>query len=186
MEFLSGNFSVNLAGYQIEQNNILINAGDEGNPDRLRQIGQQRARGVELDVYGRVLPTLSLTANFAYNETIITESDIEEEKGRLLPNAPKVQTGLWAKYVFTTPVLRGVGIGLGSHYVGVRNTFNTLLELPSYVIVDAALYYNVDKFKLSLNLNNLFDKTHWVGGYDFNRLYPGAPRNFLAGVAYTF
>src|SRR5690606_30923475 len=50
MEFLSGDLSVNIAGYHIEQNNILINAGDEGNPDLLRSIGQQRAVGAELDV----------------------------------------------------------------------------------------------------------------------------------------
>lgn len=186
MEFFTGDLAVNVAVYNIEQNNILINAGEPGNPELLRQIGQEQARGVELDVYGKVLPNLSLTANFAYNETKITESDDPEEIGRLLPNAPKSQGGIWAKYIFTTPVLKGIGIGVGSNYVGKRNTNSVILELPSYVICDVALYYNVDKFKLSANLNNVFDKTHWVGGYSFNRLFPGTPRNFLVGVGYTF
>lgn len=186
MEFLKGNLAVNVAAYRIEQNNILVSANDQGNPDLLRQIGQQQAKGVELDVYGKLLPNLSLTANFAYNKTVISKSDKPEEIGQLLPNAPKSQGGIWAKYIFTNEVLRGIGIGVGSNYVSKRNTFNADLFLPSYAVFDAALYYNFDKFRLSVNLNNVANKTHWVGGYDFNRLYPGTPRNFLIGVGYTF
>lgn len=185
-EFLSGDLAVNLAVYHIEQNNILINAADAGNPELLRQVGQERAKGVELDVYGRLLPNLSLTANFSYSETTITKSDVEEEIGRLLPNAPKSQGGIWAKYTFTLPALKGIGIGAGANYVTERNTNSEILQLPAYLVCDAALYYSVDKFKLSANLNNVFDKTHWVGGYSFQRLFPGTPRNFMVGVAYTF
>ena len=58
--------------------------------------------------------------------------------------------------------------------------------LPGYTVYDAALYYQIDKFKLSANLNNLLNQRHWVGGYDFNRLYPGSPRNFLVGIGYSF
>lgn len=186
MEFLQKMLSINFAAYHIEQNNILINANDPGNPELLRQVGQQRSRGMELDVYGQLRPNLSITANLAINETIITESDDEAEIGSVLPNAPKHQGGIWAKYTFTIPALRGIGVGAGANYVSTRATFSDELTLPSYVVADAALYYTVDKFKLSANLNNVFNKTHWVGGYDFNRLFPGTPRNFLIGVGYTF
>ncbi|MGK6350210.1 TonB-dependent siderophore receptor [Parapedobacter sp. DT-150] len=186
MEFLNKHLSINAAIYHIEQNNILINANDPGNPDLLRQLGQQRSRGIELDVYGQLLPNLSVTANMAINETIITESDNDEEEGNLLPNAPKQQGGIWAKYTFNIPALNGIGIGAGANYVSTRATLSDILTLPSYVVADAALYYTIDKFKLSANLNNVFNKTHWVGGYDFNRLYPGTPRNFLIGIGYTF
>jgi len=186
MEFLNKLLSVNAAIYHIEQNNILINANDPGNPDLLRQLGQQRSRGIELDAYGQVLPNLSVTANLAINETIITKSDNADEEGNVLPNAPKHQGGLWAKYTFSIPALHGIGIGAGANYVSSRATLSEILTLPSYVVADAALYYTVDRFKLSANLNNVFNKTHWVGGYDFNRLFPGTPRNFLVSVGYTF
>lgn len=186
MEFLNKQLSINAAIYHIEQNNILINANDPENPDRLRQLGQQRSKGVEVDIYGQLLPNLSVTANMAINETMITESDNEDEVGNILPNAPKHQGGVWAKYTFTIPALNGIGIGAGANYVSTRTTFSEILNLPSYVVADAALYYTIDKFKLSANLNNVFNKTHWVGGYDFNRLFPGTPRNFLIGVGYTF
>src|SRR5690606_31767120 len=94
--------------------------------------------------------------------------------------------GIWAKYTFNIPALNGIGIGAGANYVSTRATLSDILTLPSYVVADAALYYTIDKVKLSANLNNVFNKTQWVGGYDFNRLYPGTPRNFLVGVGYTF
>lgn len=186
MEFLNKQLAINAAIYQIEQNNILINANDPENPDRLRQLGQQRSRGIELDVYGQILPNLSVTANWAVNETMITKSENEGEEGNILPNAPKNQGSIWAKYIFTTQALNGIGVGIGTNYVSTRTTFSDVLTLPSYVVADAALYYTIDKFKLSANLNNVFNKTHWVGGYDFNRLFPGTPRNFLVGIGYTF
>jgi iron complex outermembrane receptor protein len=185
-ELLSKQLSINLAVYHIELNNILINANDQQNPDRLRQLGQQQSRGVEVDVYGQILPNLSVTANFASNKTFITESAEEEEIGNILPNAPRNKAGIWTKYTFTMPALKGIGIGAGVNYVSSRTTFSDILTLPSYVVADVALYYTIDRFKLSVNLNNVFDKTHWVGGYDFNRLFPGTPRNFLVGVGYTF
>ena len=185
-EFLSKLLSINLAVYHMELNNILINANDPQNPDLLRQLGQQQARGVELDIYGQVLPNLSVTANLAVNKTFITKSEDEAEVGNILPNAPRNQGGIWAKYTFNMPTLKGIGIGAGANYVSSRTTFSDILTLPSYVVADVALYYTIDRFKLSANLNNVFNKTHWVGGYDFNRLFPGTPRNFLIGVGYIF
>jgi iron complex outermembrane receptor protein len=185
-EFFNKKLSANLAIYSIEQNNILINANAPGNPQLLRQVGQQKSQGVELDVYGQVLANLSLTANFAYGDARISKSTITAEVDRPLPNAPKTQAGFWAKYVFKDPALKGIGIGLGSNYVGERSTSSNILKLPAYTVVNGALYYNVDKFKISANLNNIFNETHWLGGYDYNRLFPGAPRNFMVGVGYSF
>lgn len=186
-EFLQKRLVMNLAIYQIIQNNVLVNAGAPDNPDLLRPIGQERARGVELDVYGQVNANLNVTANFAYNKAVITDSDKPEEIGQVFPNAPLTQGGLWAKYVFTNRTLDGLGFGLGSNFAGERfGSGVNRLRLPPYMIVDAAVYYSVDKFRLSVNLNNVFNKEHWIGGFDYNRLFPGTPRNFLVGVGYTF
>ncbi|MFC0185556.1 iron complex outermembrane recepter protein [Pseudarcicella hirudinis] len=187
MEFFKKRLAVNLAIYRIQQNNVLVNANDAGNPDLLRQIGQQQATGVEIDAYGQITPNFSLTANLSFNKAEITKSNNEAEIGTIFPNAPRAQGGFWTKYKFTG-ALNGLGVGLGSNFVTERNTQDTKnnLKLPGYVLADAALFYTVDKFRLSLNLNNVFDQTHWVGGFDYNRLYPGTPRNFLIGIGYTF
>ena len=185
-EFFEKRLSANLAFYQIKQNNTLAPAGIEGKPEMYREIGQQRSKGIEVDINGTIFPNLSLTANFAVSRAETTKSAVAAEIGRLAANAPKAQGGFWAKYTFVNPELKGLGVGAGVNYTGKRNTLSTVLELPEYTLFNAALYYSVDKFKISANLNNVFNKTHWVGGYDYNRLFPGTPRNFLIGIGYTF
>lgn len=185
-EFFEKRLSANLSFYRIEQNNILQNARIDGKPDMLEEIGQQRSKGIELDINGAIMPNFSITANFAVSRAEITEDEDEKKIGIVNANAPKAQGGFWAKYTFLNPDLKGLGIGAGVNYTGKRNTLNAALQLPEYTLFNAALYYNIDKFKISGNLNNVFNKTHWVGGYDFNRLYPGAPRNFMIGIGYTF
>ncbi len=193
--FFDGLFSANLALYRIEQNNILINANDAVNPDRLEQRGQEQARGVELDITGNPLPNLSVNFNYAYNRAKITEDENEAAVGRIKENAPEHQGGIWVKYTLAEGALNGLGIALGSNFVTERNTFDTFREvdgellgltLPSYAIFDAAVSYQVNRFKIAANLNNVFDKTHWTGGYSYVRLFPGVPRNFLLSVGYTF
>jgi iron complex outermembrane receptor protein len=182
-EFFEKRLSANLSFYQIEQNNILVRSG---NAELLTQVGQQVAKGIELDINGAIFPNFSVTANFAISRAETTKSDDLTKIGSLNANAPKTQGGFWAKYTFLNPDLKGLGIGAGVNYTGKRNTLNAALQLPEYTLFNAALYYSIDKFKISGNLNNVFNKTHWVGGYDFNRLYPGAPRNFMIGIGYTF
>jgi iron complex outermembrane receptor protein len=137
-------------------------------------------------VNGQITDNLKLTANFSLNETIISKSDDENEVGNLLPNAPGAQGGIWVKYSILAPGVQGLGIAVGTNFVSSRATFNTSLELPAYLVADAALYYSVDRFRISFNLNNIFNEIHWTGGYDYNRLFPGTPRNFMFGIGYSF
>jgi len=185
-DFLNSRLSLTAAVYQIVQNNILVSALDPVNLDALRQIGQQRARGFEFDLNGAITRNLNVTANFSYNVAKITESSNAEEIGTIMPNAPKSQGGFWAKYLFTDTKLKDLGIALGANYATERNTGTVGLQLPAYWLATGALYYQVDKFKISLNANNLFNKTYWVGGSDYTRLYPGTPRNYMIGLGYIF
>ncbi|RZK51402.1 MAG: TonB-dependent receptor, partial [Hymenobacter sp.] len=83
--------------------------------------------------------------------------------------------------------LRGLGFGFGSNLATVRTlSINTAQTIPAYTLLNAALYYRVNRVNLQLNVNNLADRTYWVGGYDYIRLFPGAPRNFLLTLGYTF
>ncbi|SRX53875.1 TonB-dependent receptor [Aequorivita sp. CIP111184] len=185
-EFFNNRLAANIAVYYIQNNNILIDANNVENPDLLRQRGQEESKGFELDINGRILPNFSLTANYAYNETIISESDVVEEIGRQKENAPKHQGGFFGKYTFNRGQLDGIGLSLGTNFVSERNTFEETLKLPSYTIMDAGVSYNIDKFNIRFLIKNFFDKTHWVGGYRYTRLFPGAPRNYLLSVGYTF
>ncbi|MEM7484493.1 MAG: TonB-dependent siderophore receptor [Bacteroidota bacterium] len=190
-DWFNGRLSASLAFYQLTQRNELYNADDPENPERLVQIGEEEAKGFELDVAGNITPNWSIVAGYAYNDAKFTESDDPAEIGRQKPNAPRHMGNLWTKYILKEGRYKGVGFGVGYNFVSER--FGSIVasganptEFPKYGLFDAAIYYNLNKVQIQLNINNIFDKTHWVGGYDFIRAFPGAPRNVMTTVSYTF
>lgn len=190
-EWLDGRLTANAAVYDITQSNTLYSANAANNPNLMLQIGQERAKGVELDVTGNILPNWNLIVTYSYNDAKITDAGVRQADQTFLnlqkPNAPKHQGSFWTKYTFIKPSLKGLGLGLGSNFVTERNlSLNSTQTIPAYVLLNAAVYYRIEKFQFQVNLNNLTNKTYWVGGYDYLRLFPGAPRNFMATVSYTF
>ncbi len=186
-EWFNKRLAVTTSVYQVELQNVLYNAGVAGQPDLLRQVGKEKAMGFEFEATGQINPNWNLIVAYAFNDAAISESTKPEEIGRQKPNAPEHQGSFWTKHMFSKGGLSGLGFGLGGNFVTARNvSLSQTQTLPGYEVFNAAIYYRVNKFQLQLNINNLADKTYWVGGYDYLRLFPGAPRNWMATVAYTF
>lgn len=178
--------SITTSVYQIEQKNTLYNAGVADQPDLLRPVGKERSRGFEFDITGRILPNWSMLASYAYNDAKITESGVAAEVGLQKPNAPKNMANIWTRYNIIRGAFSGLGIGLGANYIDKRTlSINLTQSIPDYILVDAALFYNIGKVQLQFNANNITGKKYWVGGYDYIRLFPGAPRNYLLTLGYT-
>lgn len=186
-EFFNERLAVNLAVYDITQKNELVD--DPNDSEKLIQIGETSSKGFELDVNGRVNKNFSVTANYAFNEAIFvsTPADSDFQEGDTRQNAPKHQGGVFGKYKITNGALNGISFNLGTNFVSERNSIDgPELKFPSYTVADLGVSYEVDKFVLRATVNNVFDKTHWIGGYNYVRLFPGAPRNYLLSVGYTF
>ena len=188
-EFFRKRLFAAAALYQITQNNILVSALDINNPQLLKQRGQEQAKGFEVEATGHVTSSLMIQINYAFNETRITkdtENDVKNLVGQIKENAPKHMSGSWLKYTIRKGRLNGLGAGAGHSHVSIRETFDRTLQFPSYVIFHAALYYQVKRVQLALNVNNLSNKKYITGGNDYVRNFPGAPRNFLVNIGYVF
>lgn len=188
-EWLNGRLTANLAVYRIRQKGTLYNASNAGNPDLLMQIGEEEAKGVELDITGQIMPHWDVVVAYAYNDAVITQSGKKDLDlvGAQKPNAPKNQGSLWTKYTIPSGPVKGFGLGAGGNFVAERNvSLSKTQTLPGYALLNAALYYKVNKVQVQFNMNNLANKVYWVGGYDYLRLFPGAPRNWQATVSYIF
>jgi iron complex outermembrane receptor protein len=188
-EWLGGKLTGNLSVYHIIQKNTLYPAGVADQPDLLTQVGKETAKGVELDITGQITKDWNIVANYSYNDAVISDAlgDDKALINRQKPNAPKHQGNLWTKYTLPQGKLKGLGLGVGGNFVDSRNvSLNEVQSLPGYALFNAALYYKVNKVQLQVNFNNLTNKTYWVGGYDYLRLFPGAPRNWMATISYTF
>lgn len=196
--FLNNQLQVDLALFRIERRDMLIATGQvsEAGYAMYRQSGKVLSQGVELDVRGQINKELQLMANYTFNDTDVRESAIASEKGQELPGAPKNTASAWLKYVFSDTALRGLGFGLGAYYVDQRRLNDPTgtdaqgnaewSYLPSYTTANAALYYHVNKLKLGMNINNIFDKYYFLGGFDYTRVFAGAPRNVMFTLGYTF
>jgi len=185
-KLLSGRLTATTAVYQITKQNVLVNANAPGNPQLLEQRGEERSRGVEFEVAGTLVPGLRLTANYAYNDAVITEAATEAAEGTVKENAPHHMGGLWSTYTIGEGPLQGLGVGAGFNFVTERNTFEEALQLPGHTVVDASVFYTVNNFKITASVDNVLDETYWTGGYNFGRIFPGAPRKGLLKVGYTF
>ncbi len=188
-DWLNGRLSITTSIYQIEQRNSLYDAGVSGQPDLKVQIGKEISKGFELDVVGQLAPNWNVVANYAYNNAELKEAGKADQDivGRQKPNAPVNQGNIWTKYSFNNKALNGLGIGIGANFVTERYvTLNKAQSIPGYELLNAALYYKINRIQLQFNLNNVLNKTYWVGGYDYLRLFPGAPRNWLTTISYTF
>jgi len=181
---------VNAAVYEINQENILMNANIPAFPDSLVTRGADRSRGFEIDVAGFLLPNWQVNASYGYIDARVKSDSKSELVGARKENTPYNSANFWTRYNFTNAsVLKDAGIGLGIQHSGDKVPwFTRAFRVPGYTLLDAALYYSPGKsnMQLALNVNNLFNSTYWIGAQSYLRLFPGAPRNFILTATYKF
>lgn len=185
-----GKISLNVAVYEINQRNILINANNPAEPDELIQRGADRSRGFEAEFTGYILPQWHVYGGYSYIDAKIMNDANAALNGLRKENTSKNSVNIWTRYNFSNSILlKNVGVGLGMLYQSSKIPwFTRSFELPAYATVDAALYYSAfrSKVNFALNVNNISNKTYWIGAQNYLRLFPGAPRNYLLTATYKF
>ncbi|STC94732.1 TonB-dependent siderophore receptor [Elizabethkingia anophelis] len=189
-DFFNKKIHVDLSIYEIIQKNILLNANDPSNPDLLITRGKERSRGFEMDIIGYILPNWQIYATYGYNDAKIVEDTNPALVGARKQNTPFHSVNVWQKYSFPqNTVMKDFAIGLGIQYSGNKvPMYNRSFLVPDYTLLDAAIYYTPKQghLEMALNVNNLFNKTYWLGAQNYLRLFPGAPRNAMLTATYKF
>lgn len=183
-DWLDRRLSTTLALYQITRSNVLT--ADPANPNFSIQTGEQRSRGIELDIAGEILPGWKIAAGYAYTDARITE-DNTFAVGNRINNVPEHAVSLWTTYEIQTGSLKGLGFGLGLFYVGERQgDLDNSFEVPSYTRTDATLFYRRDNYRIGLNIENLFDVSYFETAESPLRVYYGAPFTVRGTLSWTF
>jgi iron complex outermembrane receptor protein len=189
-ELFEKRFTLNAALYEINQKNILMSANDPTKPDLLVQRGADRSRGFETDLAGYILPNWQINASYSFIDAKIIADANETLVGQRKENVAKHSGNIWTRYNFSAnSKLKDLGIGAGMNAQGSRIPwFSRAFEVPAFTTFDAAIYYTPSKsnVQMALNMNNIFDKTYWIGAQNYTRLFPGAPRNFMLTATYKF
>lgn len=183
-ELFDGGLTATLAAYQLTRQNITT--PDPDRPGFDLQVGEQRSRGIELDVIGSPLPGLDLIATYAYIDAEITEDNSGNEGNRPV-NVAEHSASLWAVYELQEGILEGLGFGAGLFFVGEREgDLENSFTLPSFVRTDIGLYYRRDNWRIGLNINNLFDVDYFTSSFDRLSVYYGEPLTVQGTVSVTF
>jgi iron complex outermembrane receptor protein len=147
--------------------------------------GEQKSRGVEATLNGRVTSSLQLIANFSYLD--YAKITIGTNAGSSLYGAAKHTFNLWAIQGINSDLPGELSIGLGLSNVSDRpaDSKNSGFKLPSYTKLDAGVFYKHQKVRYALNIKNLNDAKVFdtAEGYFVQRQMP---RSFVATVSLDF
>ena len=183
-EFLDNRLTATLAAYEITKSNVATT--DPNNTNFVIPVGEQRSRGIELDVAGSILPGWNIIASYAYTDAKITQSNDGQEGNRLY-NVPFNAASVWTTYELQTGILQGLGFGLGLFYVGEREgDLANDFKVDSYLRTDASIFYQRDNLRLGLNFKNLFNVDYIEVSRTRTTVNPGAPFTVQGTISLQF
>lgn len=188
--WLNGSIMTTAAIYQIDKENLVINNPDfidgENNDiePALINFGLVESQGAEFTLVGDITDNISITANYAYNDTLLEEGAISNTyDGRRFANSPRHQAGFWARYNIA---VIDSAFAMGVDYVSEQISLNGQRVKP-FTIFDASWTTRWDNVLLSVNVKNLFDKVYAVSGFsERNGHFPGEPREVVVQLSYDF
>jgi catecholate siderophore receptor len=174
--------SLAAAAYRLDRTNTT--APDPVDPSRTVQTGSQRTTGFELSVSGAITPAWQVIGGYTNQKAEVTSATTAAPVGARVALVPRTTVSLWNRY----QVASSLGFGLGVIYQDdMFAAIDDAVTLPSFVRVDAAAYYTVNRWvRLQANVENVFDRDYFPTANSNNNITPGSPRAVRVTVATGF
>lgn len=178
-----GTFMSTLALFQIEKPSGELAAG------RFSVQGEQRNRGLELNLFGEVAPGTRLLAGVTLLDAQLTQTGIAANRGNRPVGVPEVQANLWGEW--DTPWVDGLtltsgAIYTGSQYVDQANT----QRLDPWTRIDVGARYSTRIAErpttFRATVQNLFDREYWSGVASYGAFSQASPRTLLLSATVDF
>jgi iron complex outermembrane receptor protein len=187
LETPDGKITGTLALYRITKKNVLTT--NPLNTDFSISAGEVGSKGVELDVSGEIMRNVRMSAAYAYTDATVTQGDNTIVTGSRFPNVPKQS----ATIVITPSFALGSGtatLGGGINYVGERLgdvAVSSNFHLPAYTTAKLISSWSPNKkMRISLNVDNLFNKRYYASSYSQVWVSPGTERTITLNLNYKF
>lgn len=192
-EHRSGDFGATVTAFHIDKRNVLT--GDPANPGFSIVAGEVRSRGIELDASGRLGEHWRLNAAWVQLDAEVRRDNVLEV-GSPLINVPRRNGSVLA--VHERALGAGlIGLGGGLTHVGERAGETRtraeaaagvqLFRLPAYTTAKLVAYWKPnDRISLSLDVDNLFDREHYVSSVFRTWVTPGEARRITIGAQVRF
>ena len=200
----AGKFQGSVAGYYVDfQDRLLaVSSGPSivGSPSILQNVGNVRTYGVEVAGTYQPIPSVSLTASYAYNDSTYRDDvGAAAIKGKTVVDSPKHIAS--AEIAYDSDILFG---RVGANYMSKRYyTYTNDRSVDGRVVVDLSLGIKfpgegwMSGWALEGSVTNLFDEDYisTVGSGGFANsdpagtlmtLLPGAPQQFYITIRRGF
>ncbi|WP_428071011.1 TonB-dependent siderophore receptor [Chryseobacterium gambrini] len=195
-DWFGGKWNTTLSLYNIiKRNSTVADPANSALENFIIDLGKTRVQGIEFDLKGEITRGFNAIFNYAFTENKITESNdpVSNPVGMRIPGYAKHTMNGWLNYTFTQGTLEGFGLSFGGTYLVDRSSWNwansgTQKDMDDYVKFDAGLSWENTKFRVGLNVFNVFNRYLYSGSpYGAYYYYQAeAPRNFRLSVGYKF
>ncbi|AWM92723.1 TonB-dependent siderophore receptor [Pseudomonas sp. 31-12] len=151
--------------------------------------GEQRNRGVELNVFGEIAPGTRLLGGVTLLDGELTQSGVAANRGNKPVGVPDVQANLWAEW--DTPWVEGLTLTSGAIYTASQyvNQANTQ-ELDAWTRFDVGARFATriaeHPTTLRATVQNVFDREYWSGVASYGAFSQGSPRTLLLSATVDF
>ncbi|MGL5025590.1 MAG: TonB-dependent receptor [Shewanella oncorhynchi] len=154
--------------------------------------GSEDTQGVELDLNAHLNDQWRVNLNGMYQDARDKQNpnDVANYDSRQ-KGVPYVTASAWVTYGADWFRLSNpIELSLGAKFVDDRSTHSSSFGIPdgyvpSYTVVDSAVSYNADSWKIQLNINNLFNKDYYSKAMFLGGM-PGEERNVKLQYSYSF
>ncbi|UPQ74722.1 TonB-dependent siderophore receptor [Chryseobacterium nepalense] len=195
-DWFNGKWNTTLSLYNIIKRNATVNdPANSALENFVIDLGKTRVQGIEFDLKGEITRGFNAIINYAFTENKVTESNdpVNNPVGMRVPGYAKHTANGWLNYTFTTGALEGFGLSFGGTYLADRSSWNWASsgdqkDMDDYLKFDAGLSWENTKFRVGLNVFNVFNRFLYSGSpYGAYYYYQAeAPRNFRLSVGYKF
>lgn len=185
LDVFDGKLSASVSVYNIRVTDVLRPGA---NGIYTVQDGTQISKGFDAQIIANPIAGLNLVAGMAYNDSKLEKvADPNEEGMRPGTAGSPWVANWWISYRLQCPALKGLGAGFGGNYASDNKIINNkelgTFILPEYTVLNASVFYDQPKFRLSVKMDNLANKKYWVG---YTTVNPQKLRNFAASIAFKF
>lgn len=162
----------------------------DNNSNEFGIIGEQRNRGIELLVFGEPRKGLRLLGGLTLLDAFLNKTSDEAIRGNDIPGAAPRSLALSAEWDVSH--VQGLSLNGRVNYVSSQVIDNANLQtIPAWQRYDIGASYrmvgpNRKPLVLRASLENLTDRSQWVGTNGFGSLVLGTPRTLLVSATLNF
>jgi iron complex outermembrane receptor protein len=154
--------------------------------------GEQRNRGIEINTFGELTPTIRLLGGVAFIDGRLTKTANGTNNGHKAPGVADVNLNVgaeWDTWFAPGLTMSGRVIYTSDQFINAANT----LSIPEWTRLDLGARYtltspwNGKPIVIRFNVENVFNAAYWNQSYTADGVVTlGAPRTFLASSTFNF